>query len=70
VRLRYLPDSLVLEVEDQGMGFGSRDKQGMGMVSMRERAEMLNGRIEFLPREGGGAVVRLTIPLAPEETHV
>jgi signal transduction histidine kinase len=69
VRLRYLPDSLVLEVEDQGLGFGNRDKQGMGMVSMRERAEMLNGAIEFLPREGGGALVRLTVPLAPEETH-
>ena len=45
VRLRFLPDSVVLEVEDRGVGFGNRDRerQGMGLVSMRERAEMIDG---------------------------
>jgi signal transduction histidine kinase len=41
----------------------------MGLVSMRERAEMVNGRVEFLDRDGGGALVRLTVPVAPEEAH-
>jgi signal transduction histidine kinase len=41
----------------------------MGLISMRERAELVNGRIEFLPRTGGGALVRLTVPLSVEETH-
>jgi len=67
VRLRFLRESLVLEVEDNGIGFGHREHQGMGMVSMRERAEMVNGRIEYLDREGGGALVRLTAPTAPED---
>jgi signal transduction histidine kinase len=69
VRLRFLPEAVVLEVEDEGVGFGSGEKPGMGLVSMRERAEMVNGRVEFLDRNGGGALVRLTVPLAPEEAH-
>jgi signal transduction histidine kinase len=69
VRLRFFPDSVVLEVEDEGVGFGSREKPGMGLVSMRERAEMVNGRVEFLDRDGGGALVRLTVPVAPEGAH-
>ncbi len=69
VRLSFLPESVVLEVEDEGVGFGNREKQGLGLVSMRERAEMVKGRVEFLDREGGGALVRLTVPLAPEEAH-
>lgn len=62
VRLSFLPETVVLEVEDEGVGFGNRRKQGMGLVSMRERAEMVHGRVEFLDREGGGALVRLTVP--------
>ena len=70
VRLRYLAESVVLEVEDQGVGFSPvKENQGMGLISMRERAELVNGRIEFLERNGGGALVRLTVPLSPEESH-
>jgi signal transduction histidine kinase len=66
VRLRFLPEAVVLEVEDRGVGFGNRGSHGMGLVSMRERAEMINGRVEFLDREGGGALVRLTAPTPAE----
>jgi signal transduction histidine kinase len=70
VRLRFLPDTVVLEVEDEGIGFGGgKERQGMGLVSMRERAELVNGRVEFIDREGGGVLVRLTVPVVPEETH-
>ena len=70
VRLRYQPETVVLEVEDHGVGFPPvKENQGMGLISMRERAELVNGQIEFLPRTGGGAIVRLTVPLSVEETH-
>jgi signal transduction histidine kinase len=70
VRLRFLPETVVLEVEDAGVGFGSgKERQGMGLVSMRERAELVNGRVEFIERETGGVLVRLTVPVVPEETH-
>ncbi len=64
VRLQFLPKSVVLEVEDRGVGFANREKQGLGLVSMQERAELVNGRLEFGNREGGGALVRITIPTA------
>ncbi len=70
VRLQYETESVVLEVEDQGVGFPQvNENQGMGLISMRERAGLVNGQIEFLPRSGGGALVRLTVPLSAEETH-
>jgi len=65
VRLRFAPGSVVLEVEDEGIGFRGRgDTPGMGLVSMRERAELVNGRVEFLDGEGGGALIRLTVQMS------
>jgi signal transduction histidine kinase len=37
---------------------------------MRERAEMMGGRIEFVEGTRGGALVRISIPAAKEEEHV
>jgi signal transduction histidine kinase len=62
VRLNYTPDEVVLEVEDRGVGLGKGGGRGMGLVSMRERAELVNGRVEFLPAEGGGTLIRMTVP--------
>jgi signal transduction histidine kinase len=70
VRLRYLPESVVLEVEDHGIGFGSSHGYGMGLVSMRERADLVNGRLDLENRSSGGALVRLTVPATGQETHV
>jgi|SRR5579872_104140 len=70
VRLNYTPAAVVLEIEDGGVGFKGNPKgQGMGLVSMRERAELVNGRIEFLDVPQGGALIRITVPLAAEEMH-
>jgi signal transduction histidine kinase len=68
VRLQYLPDSVVLEVEDDGVGFGGPQGYGMGLVSMRERAGLVNGLLEFNNASSGGALVRFTVPLLPERS--
>jgi signal transduction histidine kinase len=60
LRLHFEPDTVVLEVQDEGKGFRKDGKHGLGLVSMRERAEMMNGRIEF-PDIEKGAPVRVTI---------
>ena len=63
VRLRYLPQSLELEVEDHGSGFVTQSaKQGIGLVAMRERAELLGGTLEFSRPMPSGTLVRLTVP--------
>ncbi len=62
VRLRFLDQELELDVEDHGKGFQSNGRRGIGLVAMRERAELLSGRLEFLHPQGGGTLVRLTVP--------
>jgi signal transduction histidine kinase len=63
VRLRFRPEALVLEVEDHGVGFGpAKEGRGMGLVSMRERAELVKGTMEFVKQNGGGTLVRMTVP--------
>lgn len=64
VRLRFLPRSIEMEVEDKGRGFAALQtaRQGIGLVAMRERAELLGGTIEFLHPGGSGTLVRLQLP--------
>lgn len=68
IRLEYLPDTLLLEVEDHGTGLESRrGERGIGLVAMRERAELLGGRLELLQPPQGGTLVRLSVPKASLE---
>jgi signal transduction histidine kinase len=69
VRLIGGAETVTLEVEDRGAGFRDSGRPGLGLVSMRERAEMIGGRIEFLDAAEGGALVRIIVPAAAEEAH-
>jgi signal transduction histidine kinase len=63
VRMRFLPQALEIEIEDHGCGFESRTaKQGIGLVAIRERAELLRGAVEFQRPAEGGTRVRLRVP--------
>ena len=63
VRLRFLAEALEVEVEDHGAGFkAQKATQGIGLVAMRERAELLASRIEFTSPSQGGVLVRLRVP--------
>lgn len=62
VRLIFLPDTLELDIEDRGSGFATTQRRGIGLVAMRERAELLRGTIEFLQPKEGGTLVRLISP--------
>jgi len=63
VRLIFLPDRLELEVEDHGSGFApGGERRGIGLVAMRERAELMGGTIQFLRPELGGTLIRLSVP--------
>ena len=70
VRLRFQADSITLEVEDHGRGFSTdAGRQGIGLVGMRERAKLVQGSLQVLPREGGGTIVRLVVPAEKVEAH-
>ncbi len=63
VRLRFLTQALEIEIEDHGRGFDPRTaKQGIGLVAMRERAELLNGKLEFEKPAQGGTLIKLRVP--------
>jgi signal transduction histidine kinase len=59
-------DELHLIVEDNGRGFDPRRASGkasLGLVSMRQRASLVAGRIEIKGTEGGGTTVSASVPL-------
>jgi signal transduction histidine kinase len=63
VRLQFAPNGLELQVEDRGSGFlAAKPRQGIGLVAMRERAELLGGTIAFERPTAGGTLVRLGVP--------
>jgi signal transduction histidine kinase len=63
VRLRFLSSVLELEVEDHGTGFNRQPvKQGIGLVAMRERSELMGGRIVFSTPADGGTMLHVKVP--------
>jgi signal transduction histidine kinase len=70
VRLRFLPNVLELEVEDHGKGMVHKgERQGIGIVAMRERAGLVGGTIDFLTPAEGGTLIRLRVPVETTESH-
>lgn len=63
--LRSANDTVMLEVTDDGRGFGRADfdsDERLGIPTMRYRAARAGGTIEFHSQPGGGATVRVVIP--------
>jgi signal transduction histidine kinase len=75
VRLHFAPAALQMEIADNGSGFSEAPaRRGLGLVAMRERAQLLGGSIRFEPAAGGGTVVKLDVPRErisreSQETH-
>jgi signal transduction histidine kinase len=74
VRLKPLEsDVALLEVEDDGIGFDVNNidtdyesRGSLGMINMRERAELVNGLLTRESAKGRGTRIRLFIPLTEE----
>ena len=70
IRLKFLPASLELEVEDHGKGFvAEKIPRGIGLVAMRERAELIGGTLAISPRAKGGTMLCLHIPREKAECN-
>jgi signal transduction histidine kinase len=55
-------DLLVVEIADDGRGLPATRRAGVGLRSMRERAEELGGTLVVRSRANGGTVVRAELP--------
>ncbi len=68
VRLTVEPDRFTLEIEDNGRGLAGFDPQAAalrnGLRNMRKRMEDVGGTYALEPAPGGGAIVRLSAPIA------
>ncbi|MBL8941356.1 MAG: sensor histidine kinase, partial [Archangium sp.] len=61
VQLTRREGALVLQVDDDGVGFDATQRLSLGLLSMDERARQVGGRLDLERRERGGTVVRLTV---------
>jgi len=62
MELRVADDALDVVVTDDGPGW-SGDRVGVGVLSMRERAEEVGGRLRIESRPGAGTTVLASLPL-------
>ncbi|HEX4924083.1 MAG TPA: sensor histidine kinase [Bdellovibrionales bacterium] len=69
VSLRRKIRSVHLEVRDNGAGYkpATGAARGMGLATMKERAELLGGHFQIEAIRGGGTIIQVEIPL-PEAT--
>ena len=62
MRLRHLGHAVELEVSNDGR-VPLTTRSGLGLVGMRERAAASGGTLEVRPRERGGFLVRVSVPV-------
>lgn len=72
VEMAVIDHSLVLRVQDWGHGFDASliqqdESEHLGLVSMQERAQMINGVCKIESEPGKGTKVEVCIPLASFE---
>ena len=63
VRLLFDSGKLRLEVEDNGVGIPAKPVNGLGLIGMRERAELMGGRVTVKRATKCGTLVVLEVPL-------
>ncbi len=62
VQLSVVEESLHIEVSDDGVGITPGQQAGVGLLSMRERAEEVGGRCSIQPGSRGGTQVCASLP--------
>ena len=73
IRLQFQPSALELQVEDHGKGLAPAPGQtGIGLVAMRERAELVGGTLQLISPVSAaqsGTLLKLRIPRERAEAH-
>jgi signal transduction histidine kinase len=67
VRLRGVSNEIELTVRDSGAGFdapATLSGHGLGLISMRERANLVKGTISITSKPIAGTEITLRVPIA------
>ena len=74
LHLQFQADKIIVEIRDNGQGFDlsqtldSAISVGhLGLLGMKQRAEMLGGDIKIKTDEGAGTAIILSLPIQPQE---
>ena len=70
VELRGNSGDIQLSVSDLGVGFDPQDvmdSRGLGLISMRERLQLLDGEFSILSEPGLGSTICARVPLRPDQ---
>ncbi len=70
VTLTFMNGSVLLMVEDSGVGFEpakARVMPGLGLASMKERIRLINGSLSIHSAPGKGTVIEIQAPLAGKD---
>lgn len=69
VKLEYMKEAIKLVVSDNGKGFNKENVKsqdidgGYGLLSMKERVDLLNGKLDVISTPGKGTKIFASIPL-------
>lgn len=65
ISLKQEHDRLRLRIHDDGHGFDpATQKQGLGLLGIRERAALLNGTVQVESQQGQGTTIQALLPLS------
>ena len=73
VELRGTEGEIQLTVSDLGVGFDPQDAihgRGLGLISMRERMQLVSGEISIKSQPGGGTTIHARVPFSSSSDSV
>jgi PAS domain S-box-containing protein len=68
VELHGTAGGVQLSVSDLGVGFDAQDainRRGLGLISMRERLQLVSGELSIKSKPGAGATIIASVPFSP-----
>lgn len=71
IKLTEKKGQIVMEISDNGIGFDiTETHKGLGLRNMRERGQMLGGKVDINSTPGEGTYITVTVKMAPSSSKV